>query len=47
MSGGAGNDRIVLVDGNRDTVNCGAGRDVATVDHRDSVHRNCERVIRG
>jgi hypothetical protein len=45
MSGGAGNDRIVSVDGKRDTVDCGAGRDVATVDRRDSVRRNCERVI--
>ena len=46
MSAGAGNDHIVSVDGKRDTVDCGAGRDVATVDRRDSVRRNCERVIR-
>lgn len=44
LSGGPGNDRITSVDGERDTVDCGSGRDVAIVDRRDRVRSNCERV---
>jgi len=53
FSGGAGNDRIDARDrslyGRRtpDKVRCGAGRfDVALVDRRDNVGRDCERVSR-
>lgn len=46
ISGGAGADRISARDGRRDTITCGAGRDRVTADRRDSVARNCERVVR-
>ena len=52
FSGGAGTDRINSRDTSRsgrlvrDTVRCGAGRDVALVDRRDTVSRDCERVSR-
>lgn len=45
LLGGAGADRIAAVDGKRDTIDCGAGRDTATVDRIDKV-RNCEKVTR-
>jgi Ca2+-binding RTX toxin-like protein len=45
MLGGSGNDRIRAVDGKRDTIDCGPGRDTARVDRGDRVKR-CERVIR-
>lgn len=51
--GGPGNDRVDARDttsyGRRtsDHVHCGSGRDVALVDHRDWVSRDCERVLRG
>jgi len=40
--GNAGNDTINVVDGRRDVVDCGAGRDRVHADRRD-VLRNCER----
>ena len=47
LSGGSGNDRISARDGKRDRVNCGGGRkDVAIVDAKDKVSRNCEKVRR-
>ncbi len=46
FSGGAGNDRIDDRDGNRDIIDCGAGRDSVIADQRDKVARNCERVKR-
>jgi hypothetical protein len=47
MFGGAGFDRLFAFDGRRDDeVNCGPGFDVAIVDRRDPVSRNCEVVIR-
>jgi len=53
FSGGAGNDEIDARDDSRagrqrsDDVRCGAGkRDVARVDRRDRVARDCERVRR-
>ena len=53
FSGGAGNDRIDARDTSipgrraRDTVQCGSGtRDVAVVDRRDIVLRDCERIAR-
>jgi len=45
LSGGPGNDRLTSVDGRRDRVSCGPGRDVAFVDHDDRVS-GCERVVR-
>lgn len=44
ISGGAGNDRIDAKDGVRDTVKCGAGKDVVYADRRDVVAKDCERV---
>jgi len=45
MFGGTGNDTFWAVDGARDVVDCGSGKDTATVDRFD-VARGCERVIR-
>ena len=45
ISGGAGNDRISAIDGKRDTIDCGAGRDTARVDRGDRV-KGCEKVLR-
>jgi hypothetical protein len=42
----AGDDRVDVRRGGRDTVNCGGGRDRVRANRRDRV-RNCERVIRG
>ena len=44
-SGGAGRDTISAANSRRETVNCGSGRDRATVDRNDRV-RGCERVTR-
>jgi RTX calcium-binding nonapeptide repeat (4 copies)/ell wall binding domain 2 (CWB2) len=47
LSGGSGNDRISARDRSRDRVSCGGGRrDIAIVDRRDRVSRNCELVRR-
>jgi Ca2+-binding RTX toxin-like protein len=47
LSGGAGNDRLESRDSVRDQVSCGAGRkDVAIVDRRDVVNRDCETIRR-
>jgi hypothetical protein len=45
VSANGGNDTIFARDGARDTVDCGAGRDTATVDPTDTV-KGCERVKR-
>lgn len=45
VAGGAGNDRVNAVNGKRDTVNCGRGRDRVRADARDRL-RGCERVRR-
>jgi hypothetical protein len=42
---GGGNDTISARDGVRDTIDCGAGHDKATVDRRDTV-KSCETVRR-
>jgi Ca2+-binding RTX toxin-like protein len=42
---GGGNDLVKAVNGRRETVRCGSGKDVARVDRRDRVS-GCERVIR-
>jgi Ca2+-binding RTX toxin-like protein len=46
FEGGSGNDEIFSRDNKRDRVDCGSGRDVAKVDRRDTVARNCESVVR-
>ena len=45
IDGGAGNDTINSVDGVRETVICGAGRDTVRADRRDRL-RGCEKVTR-
>jgi hypothetical protein len=44
-SGGAGNDAVNARNGNREIVDCGKGRDRATVDRNDKV-KGCEKVKR-
>jgi Ca2+-binding RTX toxin-like protein len=44
-SGGSGRDTIRARNGVRDRIDCGAGRDIATVDRHDRV-KGCERVRR-
>jgi hypothetical protein len=44
LSAGPGNDVIRAADMTRDEVRCGSGFDRATVDSKDSVGRDCERV---
>jgi len=46
FAGGAGNDRIEARDGERDTVDCGAGRDTVIADKLDVVGKNCEQATR-
>lgn len=46
LQGGSGNDRIESRDGTRDQVRCGAGQDIAIVDRKDAVGRDCETVRR-
>jgi hypothetical protein len=45
LFGGAGGDTLLAADGNVDLVDCGAGRDAATVDRSDRVSA-CERIQR-
>jgi Ca2+-binding RTX toxin-like protein len=46
MLGGPGNDATYAHDGTKDTVNCGAGRDIVFADRTDTVAPNCEAVHR-
>jgi hypothetical protein len=46
IGGTRGPDRLQAVNGVRDAVTCGLGRDVATVDELDGVRRDCEVVTR-
>jgi len=46
LDGGPGNDTIQARDGGRDEVRCGPGNDLALVDRRDHVARDCEHVRR-
>jgi hypothetical protein len=46
VAAGAGNDTISARDRARDSIDCGPGRDTATVDRADAVKSNCERVRR-
>ncbi len=43
---GAGNDRVLVRDGARDSVICGPGRDVVISDRKDVVAEDCEVVKR-
>jgi len=45
VKGGAGNDMVFARDGRRDVIDCGPGRDIATVDPIDRT-RHCEIVGR-
>jgi RTX calcium-binding nonapeptide repeat (4 copies) len=42
LNGGAGNDRLRAVDGARDTIRCGRGRDRVKADAQDRVAPSCE-----
>ena len=42
LFGGSGNDRINAKDGERDTIDCGAGRDVLSADRADRIASNCD-----
>jgi Ca2+-binding RTX toxin-like protein len=44
LSGGDGKDALRAADATRDVIRCGAGRDRAVVDRKDSVSSSCERV---
>jgi RTX calcium-binding nonapeptide repeat (4 copies) len=44
LSAGPGNDVVQAGDGTRDEVRCGPGFDRATVDAKDAVSRDCEKV---
>ncbi len=46
VEGGSGKDRLNVRDGQRDTVRCGAGRDVVAADRLDKVSSDCESVVR-
>jgi hypothetical protein len=46
ISAGAGNDRVNAVNGSRDRITCGSGRDVVRADRIDRVGGSCERVLR-
>jgi hypothetical protein len=47
LNGGPGDDRLYTRDGQRDTVYCGGGFDVARVDPVDKVAKDCEIIRRG
>ncbi|MGH2947940.1 MAG: Ig-like domain-containing protein [Solirubrobacteraceae bacterium] len=46
LSGGRGKDRIFAVNGKRDTIRCGPGRDRVQADRVDRVAGDCQRVRR-
>ncbi len=46
LKAGPGSDTVRARDGSRDTVDCGAGRDLVLADRVDRVARNCEQVRR-
>jgi Ca2+-binding RTX toxin-like protein len=46
LTGGAGNDRFRVRDGEVDLVHCGDGRDTVLADQFDQVDNDCERVLR-
>lgn len=46
LEGGAGDDVLLAVNGRRDRISCGKGRDLVKADRSDRVSRSCERVRR-
>jgi Ca2+-binding RTX toxin-like protein len=46
LTGGPGNDRFRVRDGEVDLVHCGEGRDTVLADQFDQVDNDCERVLR-
>ena len=46
LTGGPGNDRFRVRDGEVDLVHCGDGRDTVLADQFDQVDNDCERVLR-
>ena len=46
LRGGSGNDTVRAQDGQRDTIDCGIGRDIVYADRADRVAKNCERIHR-
>ncbi len=44
--GGSGNDIINAVNGRKETIDCGKGRDRVRADRTDRIRRGCERIIR-
>ena len=46
LRGSAGNDTVRAQDGQRDTIDCGTGRDIVYADRADRVAKNCERIHR-
>jgi hypothetical protein len=44
MIAGPGSDVVRAKDGARDTITCGAGRDLVYADRADHIARDCERV---
>jgi hypothetical protein len=44
LRGGPGNDTLISRDRQRDSVRCGAGRDLVIADRRDAIGRSCEVV---
>lgn len=47
LKGNAGKDAIKARGGGKDKVNCGGGKDEVTVDAKDKVSKNCEKVSGG
>lgn len=41
LSGGPGNDRILAIDGERDRIRCGRGKDVVRADRKDKLGPSC------
>jgi hypothetical protein len=49
VSAGAGDDRVNLISGGSDAVNCGDGKDTVVrlkSDHDDEIRSNCEKVVK-
>ena len=45
LKGAGGKDKLKAAGGGKDKVNCGGGNDKATVDSKDKVSANCEKVV--
>lgn len=46
INAGSGNDKVYAVNGRRDRITCGTGRDTVRADRRDRVAKSCEVVRR-